>query len=86
MDQKERRAALRARIEELTEIIAEAICAGQSPVGPQRLLEALGAQLAREETIPEAELRRPNTAAVSLAAADPLKPHCLKSGSGQRRK
>ena len=48
MEQEERIAAIHARIDETSERIAEAICAGGSPVAGQRLLMGLAAELAKE--------------------------------------
>ncbi|MGY4507001.1 hypothetical protein ACVIN2_000455 [Bradyrhizobium sp. USDA 3650] len=48
MEQEERIAAIQARIDETSERIAGAICAGGSPVAEQRLLMGLAAELAKE--------------------------------------
>jgi hypothetical protein len=48
MEQEERIAAIRARIDETSERIAEAICTGRSPVAAQRLLMGLAAELTKE--------------------------------------
>ncbi|WP_377830930.1 hypothetical protein ACFKHW_39910 (plasmid) [Bradyrhizobium lupini] len=48
MELEERLAAIRARMDETIERIAEAICAGDSPVAAQRVLRALAGELAKE--------------------------------------
>ncbi|MET4279664.1 hypothetical protein [Bradyrhizobium sp. F1.2.6] len=48
MEVEERIAAIRARMDETIERIAEVICAGGSPDAAQRLLRALAAELAKE--------------------------------------
>ncbi|MFZ5712972.1 MAG: hypothetical protein ACOY3N_09045 [Bradyrhizobium sp.] len=55
MDQRARKAAIRARIDEQIERVAQAICEGKLPTAQQRVLRALAAQLAREDTHPEEE-------------------------------
>lgn len=53
MDQEDRKAAIRARIDEQIEAVAKAICEGKLPVAKQRVLRALTVQLAREDTSPD---------------------------------
>lgn len=48
-----RKAAIRTRIGEQIEAVAKALCNGKLPVAEQRILRALAAQLAREDTSPE---------------------------------
>ncbi|UPJ69874.1 hypothetical protein [Bradyrhizobium sp. 187] len=48
MEQEERIAAIRSRMDEMIEKIAEAICLGRTPVAAQRVLRALTAELAKE--------------------------------------
>ena len=52
MDREERKIAIRVRMAEQIEIIAEALCEGKSPLVAERLLKALEAQLAGEELRP----------------------------------
>ncbi|MGY8706102.1 hypothetical protein RAD16_10215 [Bradyrhizobium sp. 18BD] len=51
MDQKDRVAAIRNRIDEQIEVIAQAICDNKEPVAAQRVLTALAARLAAEEAL-----------------------------------
>jgi len=51
MDQKDRVAAIRSRIDEQIEVIAQAICDNKEPVAAQRVLTALAACLAAEEAL-----------------------------------
>jgi hypothetical protein len=48
MEVEGRIAAIRARMDETIERIAEAVCAGGSPAAAQRVLRALAAELAKE--------------------------------------
>lgn len=51
MDQKDRGAAIRNRIDEQIEVIAQAICDNKEPVAAQRVLAALAGRLAAEEAL-----------------------------------
>ncbi|WP_018321971.1 hypothetical protein [Bradyrhizobium sp. WSM2793] len=51
MDRKDPVAAIRNRIDEQIEVIAQAICDNKEPVAAQRVLAALVARLAAEEAL-----------------------------------
>jgi hypothetical protein len=49
MDKEERKAAIRVRMEEQIDAVAQAICEGKDPTTAEIKLQALTKQLAKEE-------------------------------------